>query len=311
MQLERIQQALREADVDGWLFFDHHLRDPLAYRVLGFEAARTPTRRWYYFIPSEGEPRGLVHGIEPGMLDELPGDKTKYSSWSQQAKLLPADGAAGHRFGNAVSLSGNTVMIGAPLDDDLGEFSGSAYVFQRDGTSWIQQAKLLADNGAPAESCLAITFTRRAAQEMRERLATLLPDDWQKIPAHTFHSLGLALLREDAEAAGPVVRQVGVERGVVERGDHFRDGFFRVGPADYGRPGFLLCRRQLGDEVFPCNGEILVTPRNGNVPRVQVGTIFADPCDAYGEAAAHGFRDPMANHVLCGLWFCPVALCLP
>jgi Xaa-Pro dipeptidase len=75
---------LKKQNLDGWLFFDHHLRDPLAYRVLGFEAPRTPTRRWYYFIPAAGAPRGLVHRIESGMLDALPGEKVAYSRWAEQ-----------------------------------------------------------------------------------------------------------------------------------------------------------------------------------------------------------------------------------
>ena len=64
MNVAAIQQALREEKLDGWLFFDHHLRDPLAYRVLGFDAPRVPTRRWYYLIPATGMPRALVHAIE-------------------------------------------------------------------------------------------------------------------------------------------------------------------------------------------------------------------------------------------------------
>jgi Xaa-Pro dipeptidase len=79
-----IQQALRDEGLDGWLFFDHHLRDPLSYRILDFTPPRTPTRRWYYFIPADGEPRKLVHQIEPGMLEELPGATQTYSSWSRQ-----------------------------------------------------------------------------------------------------------------------------------------------------------------------------------------------------------------------------------
>ena len=84
MNVAAIQQALRDENLDGWLFFDHHLRDPLAYRVLGFDAPRIPTRRWYYLIPANGEPRKLVHQIEPGMLDALPGTMQTYSSWSRQ-----------------------------------------------------------------------------------------------------------------------------------------------------------------------------------------------------------------------------------
>jgi len=88
MNIEAIQQEIRSQQLDGWLFFDHHLRDPLAYRVLGFTAPRTPTRRWYYFIPAEGAPLGLVHRIERGMIDALPGEKTAYSSWTEQVAGL-------------------------------------------------------------------------------------------------------------------------------------------------------------------------------------------------------------------------------
>ena len=79
MNLEKIQQELRNQRLDGWLFFDHHVRDPLAYRVLGFTAPRIPTRRWYYFIPASGRPKKLVHAIEPFHLDHLHGDKITYA----------------------------------------------------------------------------------------------------------------------------------------------------------------------------------------------------------------------------------------
>jgi Xaa-Pro aminopeptidase len=88
MQIETIQQEIRNQKLDGWLFFDHHLRDPLAYRVLGLTPPRTPTRRWYYLIPAQGEPRGLEHRIERHMTDPLPGEKYPYSSWAEQTEGL-------------------------------------------------------------------------------------------------------------------------------------------------------------------------------------------------------------------------------
>ncbi|MGA8026373.1 MAG: M24 family metallopeptidase [Bryobacteraceae bacterium] len=88
MITDRIQEALRETSADGWLFFDHHRRDPLAYRILGIPDDVGPTRRWYYFIPREGEPRKLVHRIESGVLDVLPGRKEAYSSWIDQQRKL-------------------------------------------------------------------------------------------------------------------------------------------------------------------------------------------------------------------------------
>jgi Xaa-Pro aminopeptidase len=84
MQIETIQQEIRNQKLDGWLFFDHHLRDPLAYRVLGLSPAVPPTRRWYYMIPATGEPRGLEHRIERGSTGSLPGEKIPYSSWTEQ-----------------------------------------------------------------------------------------------------------------------------------------------------------------------------------------------------------------------------------
>lgn len=90
MDLAAIQAALRSERIDGWLFFDHHQRDPLAYRVLGLTTARTATRRWYYYIPAEGGPRALVHRVEPAMLDSLPGGKQVYSSWKEQADGIRA-----------------------------------------------------------------------------------------------------------------------------------------------------------------------------------------------------------------------------
>ena len=87
MDLEKLQNEIAAQKLDGWLFFDHHQRDPLAYRVLGLPT-RMATRRWYYFIPAHGEPAGLEHRIERGMLASLPGEKTAYSSWTEQAAGL-------------------------------------------------------------------------------------------------------------------------------------------------------------------------------------------------------------------------------
>lgn len=83
MNLSAIQDALREAGFDGWLFYDHHGRDPLAYRILGLDPAMHVTRRWFYLVPALGEPRKLVHRIEAGRLDALPGSKAEYSSWQE------------------------------------------------------------------------------------------------------------------------------------------------------------------------------------------------------------------------------------
>jgi hypothetical protein len=68
--------------------------------------------------------------------------------WHEQQKLLASDGEAGDLFGDSVAIDGDTAVIGAVLEDDNGEDSGSAYIFVRgsDGR-WTEQAKLLASDG--------------------------------------------------------------------------------------------------------------------------------------------------------------------
>ena len=90
MNLDAIQTALREAGHDGWLFYDHHHRDPIGERILGLDPKAHITRRYYYFVPAVGEPRKLVHRIEQGRLDALPGSKGLYSSWQELATGLDA-----------------------------------------------------------------------------------------------------------------------------------------------------------------------------------------------------------------------------
>jgi Xaa-Pro aminopeptidase len=90
MDLSAIQSALREQQFDGWLFYDHHHRDPIAYRVLGLDEHSFVSRRWFYFVPATGEPRKLVHRIESLKLDPLPGSRQEYSSWQELEQRLEA-----------------------------------------------------------------------------------------------------------------------------------------------------------------------------------------------------------------------------
>src|SRR5690349_10394623 len=88
MNIEQIQAALQQANVDGWLFYDHHHRDPIAYSILGLDPAMHVTRRWFYFVPATGHARKLVHRIESGRLSTLPGQQREYSSWQElQARV--------------------------------------------------------------------------------------------------------------------------------------------------------------------------------------------------------------------------------
>ncbi len=83
MELEQIQQALREQKLGGWLLCDFRNRDYLAYRVLGLNFEKLSSRRWYYFIPARGKPKKLVSVVEKQRLDELPGERVMYLSWKE------------------------------------------------------------------------------------------------------------------------------------------------------------------------------------------------------------------------------------
>jgi len=90
-----------------------------------------------------GAPHDDDNGVDSGSVYVFTGGG---SSWSLQTKILATGGVAGDNFGTAVSLSGNTALIGAPMNDDNGVDSGAAYVFTRTGSTWTQQKKLLASD---------------------------------------------------------------------------------------------------------------------------------------------------------------------
>ena len=81
--LARIQQALAEQNLDGWLLYDFRGSNVLARRVLELPDDQMGSRRCLYFIPREGEPRKLVHRIESGVFDHLPGEATVFLKWQE------------------------------------------------------------------------------------------------------------------------------------------------------------------------------------------------------------------------------------
>jgi len=89
-KLAQIQSVLQAHKLDGWLFFDFRKSDEIAYRVLGLANAGVRSRRWYCLIPARGEPRKLVHAIEPEALDGVPGTTAIYASWRTRDHELAA-----------------------------------------------------------------------------------------------------------------------------------------------------------------------------------------------------------------------------
>jgi Xaa-Pro aminopeptidase len=81
--LQAVQQAICDFGFDGWLLYDFRGSNLLARRVLGFADSQHGSRRWFYFVPARGTPHKLVHRIESGALDHLPGQKRVYLRWQE------------------------------------------------------------------------------------------------------------------------------------------------------------------------------------------------------------------------------------
>ncbi len=91
-----IADAIRESGLDGWLFYDFRLSDPLAYRILGLPGRGITTRRWFYFIAAAGEPCAIVSAVEAHRLDALPaGRRIVYRSIDEMAAALASILGAG------------------------------------------------------------------------------------------------------------------------------------------------------------------------------------------------------------------------
>ncbi|HEV2171104.1 MAG TPA: M24 family metallopeptidase, partial [Candidatus Binatus sp.] len=87
-RLDEIALALREARLDGWLFYDFRLSDPLAYRILELPDEGIATRRWFCYVPALGKPRAIVSAVEAHRLDALPAEKIVYRSHDEMLSAL-------------------------------------------------------------------------------------------------------------------------------------------------------------------------------------------------------------------------------
>jgi Xaa-Pro aminopeptidase len=84
-----IQAAVSDEAIDGWLFYDFRGSDPIGRRILGL-SERLATRRWFYYVPAHGEPRGLVSVVEASALAGLPGTVRAYRTWAELREGLTA-----------------------------------------------------------------------------------------------------------------------------------------------------------------------------------------------------------------------------
>ena len=169
MNLEAIQTALREASLDGWLFYDHHHRDPIGETILGLDPKAHITRRWYYFIPTSGEPRKLMHRIEQGRLDSLPGSKGLYSSWQELQAGLKAMLRGFRRIAMQYSPN-NDIMYVSMVD------AGTVEFLRRIGKQIVSSADLVSQFEAVLSDAQIASHT--VAQQV---IDAILQEGWKEI----------------------------------------------------------------------------------------------------------------------------------
>ena len=178
MDARQIQEALREAKLDGWLFYDHHVRDPLAYRILGLDPTMHVTRRWFYFIPAKGEPRKLNHRIEAGKLDTLPGERTLYSTWQEMEAALETMLQGATKLAMQYSPR-NAVMYVAMVD------AGTVEVLQAFGKQIVSSADLV--------SRFEAVLTDRQVEThytAQKKIDRILNDAWREMGARARGDIG-------------------------------------------------------------------------------------------------------------------------
>jgi Xaa-Pro dipeptidase len=230
MDLQSIQSEIRAQNLDGWLFFDHHLRDPLAYRVLGLPGATAPTRRWYYMIPAQGEPQGMEHRIERHTLGDLPGGRIAYSSWTEQVEALRRLTAGMKRIAMQYSplctIPYVSMVDGGTIDliRSLGvEVASSAELIQTFEARWTPEARDM-----HFEAGRRVDRIRNQAFAMiRERLANGIP--LSEFEVKTFFREGFAreglitdhgpIVGVNSNASNPHYEPLEDTSSTIQRGD--------------------------------------------------------------------------------------------
>jgi Xaa-Pro dipeptidase len=207
--IKAIQSEMRDSKIDGWLFYDHHHRDPIAANILGVGRNGMATRRWFYFIPAKGEPRKLVHRIEQGALDGLDGKKLVYSGWEELHKNLPKLLAGSKTIAMQYSPENNIPYIGlvdAGTIELMRKFKkkivSSANLVQKFEASWShEQAQGHFEAGRIVDRITREAFAR-AAEFVKEG-KPLTEDQLQQWIVDEFHARGLTSAEPPIVAVQP------------------------------------------------------------------------------------------------------------
>jgi Xaa-Pro aminopeptidase len=232
-RIAAIQLALEAADLDGWFFSCFQRNDPVSLELLGLPENQLVTRRCYYLVPRRGEPKKLVHALEPAMLDHLPGVETRYLTWRDHRRAL-GEVIAGCRRLAAQYSPNNDLPAISRLD------AGTAEFLKDQGSELISSAELVQQFAAVwtedqlaghQRACLALhQIVLAAFDEVGKALRTGREIDEYAVQKFVLESFERDRLRTDSD---PIV---GVNAHSAD--PHYQPGPDRSGPIR--RDDFLL-----------------------------------------------------------------------
>lgn len=311
--LNAIQAAIGKFGFDGWLMYDFRNSNPLVRRILGMDTMPIGSRRFYYWIPAKGSPRKLVHRIEPGALDHLPGERTIYLRWSELEAGVASLVGTGKRVAMEYSPRGNIPYMGRvdagtiELVRSTGcEIVSSGDLIQLFEAAWSDEQwelHLRAEQGTTTAYDAAWKFV---AERVREG-GSVHEMEVQDVIMKHFHGRGLTahhapIVGVNAHSADPHYEPRPGDAGIIREGDFLLiDLWAKVDhPAgvysDLTRVGFL---GKTVPEKFQKIFKIVAAARDAAISLVKTriesrtevrGWEVDDACRAVIEKAGYGDR---------------------
>jgi Xaa-Pro aminopeptidase len=224
IDLDKIQKAIREENLDGWLFCNFRHRDPLSDAILERPSSLTNSRLWIYAVPSSGEPCGLVQAIEADHLDGLEGKKKSYISRADLKTLLKP--LAGKRWGAHFSENLSAVSF---LDAGPASFLEKAGLVLLPAEALVQRFKSLLDSGGIASHERAaaglygiVEKVWDFARSCHARKEELYEGDLRRIMEEEFVRLGL--VRDHPPLAATGVHSANPHYDFAGRGALIKEG---------------------------------------------------------------------------------------
>jgi Xaa-Pro dipeptidase len=277
-----IQQALREANLDGWLFYDFRGSDPLAARILRLDPHRHTTRRWYYLIPAHRVPIKIVHRIEPRSLDDVPGETRLYLSWEEQHRhlrealstLISSKGKAAPKVSMQYSPL-NAIPYVSRVDAGTVELVRSFGVDVVSSADLIQRFEAVWNEAQYQSHCRAATALHEIVTETFAKIRDDLEGgrsvseyDLQqyilaRIASHELYTYAPPIVAVNAHAADTHYTPSGKGSGQVQRGDFVLIDLWAKSTAPRSMYADITWTGFVGDKVPPRHREIFTVVAAG------------------------------------------------